>query len=500
MSEKGFWSARDVAVLISASVKVVQMQPVPAILLRRMLQSGTKVRSSDHVWSVSDAAANGARAARAMFDAGVRADSSVLIHYEGDAFETISALAGAWWLGARASIVGQTEGEVAIRRTARAAGAMLAVGNLSSRQSVARQLSFLSYEEIRTAAAMAAPADCLAATPAVDLTSSGTTGPPRVVSYSHAALETNAEGIGSRLALDATDLVYSPLPLYLPGVLGMVFLPAVMRNVSVILDDLVGADLARASSRISLFKPTVLYGTPYLYNVIARRTRGTVHDGLRLAFSSSAPLPEQTFQLVYKGLGVPPRSCYCLAEAATVTINSSSALGEVFESVGAPLDGTTISIDSLPGERVGRVRVSGPGCGLGYRQDGVLSPFPHDGILTNDRGYLKDGLLYLTGRADSTVVIGGSNVDLDDVTRKISDCPGLVEEFAVVVEDHQDIGAVSVVLVESERFSSERIRELLDYCRRNLPAPAVPYQVRTVREIPRADSGKPRMYAERGTE
>jgi acyl-CoA synthetase (AMP-forming)/AMP-acid ligase II len=319
--------------------------------------------------------------------------------------------------------------------------------------------------------------------------SSGSTGNPKCVSFTHGALSTNIHAIARRLDLTERDVLYTPLPLSVAGVIGMVVLPGLLRDATVWVGRLSGARLALAHTQVRTARPTLIYGVPYTYEILARKQRHGGYDRLRWAICSSAPLPTSTFDRVSACLGVPVRSSYCSAEAGTVTLNTCSEPESLRTTVGAPLDGVSVKIEPMNGDPgAGRVIIGGTSCGAGYRHRGELTPFQSGEVVTGDLGFINNGLLTLTGRVDEVIQVAGQNVDLARVRQHLRRCPGL-GEFALIVSQHERLGQVPILLADAASLTVSP-PEVMSFCRRVLRDVEVPREVRVVEGIPRTATGK----------
>ncbi len=436
-------------------------------------------------WRTADLMVRARRAAGTFRSLGVRRGEGVLVVDDGGGADLLTALLGAWWVAARPTVVAgdidvnrmesireQTGTALIVQRGCPGSGRTLTFADLSSGASLAD----------RTAA-------CTPADVALDAISSGTTGRPKCVSYTHEALSWNARAYTDRLELTRHDVLYTSMPLSVVGVLGMVLLPGLLASATTHIGRLSGAEVARARQQIRAAVPTLIYGVPYTFDLLARQRGRRPGDQLRWAICSSAPLPPGTFDRVRDFLGVPPRNSYCLAEAATVTVNTSDELDELRHSVGKPLAGVDVLVEpTRPGARTGRLTIAGPSCGLGYRKGGALEPFPEGRVRTNDLGFLDRGVLTVTGRVDELVKVAGKHVDLGYVREVVSRCPGL-GAFAVVIDQHDNLGDIPILLAEATSLTSSP-REVIAFCRRELRDVEVPREVRVVEQIPRTATGK----------
>lgn len=168
--------------------------------------------------------------------------------------------------------------------------------------------------------------------------------------------------------------------------------------------------------------------------------------------------------------------------------SSETAGGCVYD--GRPLDGVGLA------EVEGEVRISGPMLADGYLGDDertaqVFVP-GSDGVRwyrTGDAGTITPaGRLAVTGRIDNVIVSGGINVSLDRVERVVRGIPGLEQAVVVGVPDER-WGEASVIFADVPHGE-----QLLEAARARVEAEigrhARPAQLRAER-VPTLASGKP---------
>ena len=168
--------------------------------------------------------------------------------------------------------------------------------------------------------------------------------------------------------------------------------------------------------------------------------------------------------------------------------SSETAGGCVYD--GRPLDGVGLA------EVEGEVRISGPMLADGYLGDDertaqVFVP-GSDGVRwyrTGDAGTITPaGRLAVTGRIDNVIVSGGINVSLDRVERVVRGIPGLEQAVVVGVPDER-WGEASVIFADlpdgEQLLEAARARVEAEIGRHARPA-----QLRVVR-VPTLASGKP---------
>jgi acyl-CoA synthetase (AMP-forming)/AMP-acid ligase II len=156
-------------------------------------------------------------------------------------------------------------------------------------------------------------------------------------------------------------------------------------------------------------------------------------------------------------------------------------------SVGTAVPGGTITIRpapvharAVPGE--GAVHYRGPGVMLGYatRRADLCRGAEVDVLDTGDLGYLREGYLYLTGRAKRIVKVLGVRTSLDDLERMV-ERPG---HPAAVICGTDDV--VHLVGAGDAAVHEEQRRELVE----SLGVPSRHVVFRQVSCLPRTPGGK----------
>jgi acyl-CoA synthetase (AMP-forming)/AMP-acid ligase II len=94
-------------------------------------------------------------------------------------------------------------------------------------------------------------------------------------------------------------------------------------------------------------------------------------------------------------------------------------------------------------------------------------------LTTRDRAYLKDGLLYVLGRADNLTRSGGEFTDPAQVRAVLADAPGVRQAMVWEVPD-PDFGKRLHASVTGDGLDPEALRSLV---RERLGPAAVPKQV-----------------------
>ncbi|WP_309065830.1 AMP-binding protein [Microbacterium sp.] len=162
---------------------------------------------------------------------------------------------------------------------------------------------------------------------------------------------------------------------------------------------------------------------------------------------------------------------------------------------GVPLDGVTVR------QVEGELRVSGPVLADGYLGDDALTErvFVRDahGIRwyrTGDLGLVDDGVVRVHGRADNVIVSGGINISLDRVERVVRGIPGLDRAVVIGVPDERWGEACAIVAPRGaalRRTEAEQLEQARHAVASEVGAHARPTRLIVVDELPVLASGKP---------
>ncbi|AGL17664.1 acyl-CoA synthetase [Actinoplanes sp. N902-109] len=329
------------------------------------------------------------------------------------------------------------------------------------------------------------PAEPPAATPALILYTSGTTGPPKGVVISRAAIAADLDALAEAWQWTAGDTLVHGLPLYhvhglVLGVLGA------LRTGSPLVHTGKPAPQAYAAAAGSLY-----FGVPTVWSRVcadpqaARQLRGA-----RLLVSGSAPLPVPVFESLVALTGQAPVERYGMTE--TLITVSARADGERRPGyVGVPLRGVQTRLaEGVPhdGSSIGHLQVRGTTLFDGYL--GKESALVADGWYpTGDVATIgPDGWHRIVGRASTDLIkTGGYRVGAGEVEDALLLHPA-VREAAVIGTPHPDLGEQITAFVVAEGPCAPD--ELITFVAERLAAHKRPRVVTLVAELPRNAMGK----------
>ena len=160
---------------------------------------------------------------------------------------------------------------------------------------------------------------------------------------------------------------------------------------------------------------------------------------------------------------------------------------------GVPLDGVRVRADDE-----GRLRISGPVLMNRYhgRPDVTGDVLDGNEFVTSDLGSVADdGRVVIRGRADDVINTGGHKVIPGEVAAALASCPGVREVVVVGRPDPEWGERVVAVVVPADPTDPPGLELLRIHVRETLPRYASPSEVELTEAIPVLPSGKPDLAA-----
>lgn len=325
----------------------------------------------------------------------------------------------------------------------------------------------------------------------VVLWTSGTSGRPRGVALSWAALAAHVDAASRHLELDpARNAWLATLPLAHIGGL-MVVVRALLTGSRLVALGAVAPDVI----------PGLLTGAGLPPRL---RERPVTHASLvptqllRLLDATGDAVPPETFRCVLLGGAQTPRALLDRALAARWPVALTYGMTEMSSQVATALPGQVRAKPgsvgkALPGVEVriaegGEVLVRGPAQATAYL-DGTALADGGGWYHTGDLGRLDDdGDLWITGRRSDRIVSGGVNVDASEVEETLRGHPAVADACVVGVPDDEwgEAVAACVVPVAGE-FDLD---EVDGWLRERLSGPKRPRKWRFEAALPLNANGK----------
>ncbi|MFJ7589402.1 AMP-binding protein [Streptomyces sp. NPDC097617] len=325
--------------------------------------------------------------------------------------------------------------------------------------------------------------------PALILYTSGTTGAPKGVVLSAAAITADLDALADAWQWSAQDTLVHGLPLFhvhglVLGVLGA------LRTGSRLVHT--GRPTPEAYAEAAEAGGSLYFGVPTVWSRIAAAPQAAAAlSGARLLVSGSAALPTPVFRDLEQLTGHRPVERYGMTE--TLITVSGRAGGEVRPgAVGTPLTGIRTRIAAEPGAEIGELQLVGPTLFSGYlgRPEATAAAFTEDGwFRTGDIAAVDaDGMHRIVGRASTDMIkSGGYRIGAGEIENALLDHPQ-VREAAVIGVPDADLGERIVAFVVAEGVTGT---ELTDFVATHLSVHKRPREVRFIAAVPRNAMGKP---------
>jgi acyl-CoA synthetase (AMP-forming)/AMP-acid ligase II len=263
---------------------------------------------------------------------------------------------------------------------------------------------------------------------AVLLSTSGTTGSPKLVRLAYRNIEANASSIAKYLEIDERERAIQSLPIHYSYGLSVLHShlaagASVILTPHSIMRPEFWADAAR-------WHATSFAGVPHSYSILERTglLRKAMPDTMRTLTQAGGRLaPESIIRLheLMSERGGRVWVMYGQTEAtARISYVPPEALPDKAHTIGIPIPGGRLSLRSGSREVAepdveGELIYHGPNVMMGYaeqREDLVLGDRLHGELHTGDLGALdEDGYFRLTGRTKRIAKVFGLRVNLDEV-------------------------------------------------------------------------------------
>lgn len=327
---------------------------------------------------------------------------------------------------------------------------------------------------------------------AVLLSTSGSTGSPKFVRLSGAAVLHNARAIAEALAIGPGEVALAHLPLYYSYGMSVLNSHLVAGGaVALSAEPLTSGRLWQAARAAGC---TSIPGVPYHHEMLRRLDLDRLNlPALRSLTQAGGKAREELIRALHEAMARRGGRFYVMygqTEAAPrMTTLPADRLPEKLGSVGLPLRGGRIEIIDpetgapLPAGSVGEVVYRGPNVMMGYAQsraDLALGDMAGGRLATGDLGRLDaDGFLFLHGRSGRLGKVLGVRVNLDEVEAMLAP---LLRVAAVEIDERLVLATEA-----ADQDAIERARALL---LDKLAVPPASLRFRILDALPLRSNGK----------
>ena len=323
------------------------------------------------------------------------------------------------------------------------------------------------------------------------LTTSGSTGSPKLVRQSYKNINSQAEAISEYLKITSDDRPITTMPMSFTYGLSIIN-SHFFKGASLILTD---ASLVDSSfwSMLKENQATTFGGVPYIYEILKKlrfgrmelpslkyitQAGGKLNNNLMVEFAKMCEEKSIDFYVMYGQTEATARISYLPCEYAQTKVGS----------IGVPIPGGKIWLEDNEGNRIDRKGVSGElvyqgnNVTLGYAENylDLGKGDENNGLLrTGDIAeYDEDGFFTIVGRAKRFLKMHGNRINLDELEQLLTEqgydcaCSGEDNELVIYLT------------------KSKEMENIKSYISKKMKIHPSGVDVKYIKKVPRNESGK----------
>jgi fatty-acyl-CoA synthase len=335
---------------------------------------------------------------------------------------------------------------------------------------------------------------------------SGTTGHPKGVVYSHRSMHLHSMAVcmGGVFALSERDRVLPVVPMFHANAWGLPY-AAIMAGADLIMPDrfLQPEPLVKL---IEAERPTIAGAVPTIWNGLLQHVRANGGDlsSLRLVPCGGSAVPHALQEAYEKELGVRILQAWGMTETSplgSVAHPPASATdeeawryrdsaGRLMCQVEHRLVGEGGVVLPCDGEAVGEIEVRGPWITGAYYKDDDPAKFDEGWLRTGDVGTIDPlGFVNLTDRAKDVIKSGGEWISSMELENLLMAHPDVSEAAVIGVADERwgERPLAAVVPAEGSDVTAAELRSFLEG---QIPRWQLPERWAFISEVPKTSVGK----------
>jgi fatty-acyl-CoA synthase len=335
---------------------------------------------------------------------------------------------------------------------------------------------------------------------------SGTTGNPKGVVYSHRStyLHSMAATSASSIGMTEADRLLAIVPMFHANAWGTPY-AGFMVGTDLVMPQmfLSGDHLARI---ITDLRPTLACGVPTIWNDLLRVVAGTDADlsSLRHVTAGGSAVPRSLIEAFRDRIGIPLTQGWGMTETSPLAalavppagcppedeLDYRVKSGRIVPGVEVRVVGPDGQILPNDGDSVGEFEIRGPWITASYYRDPDPEKFHHGWLRTGDVGTLDSrGYMQITDRTKDVIKSGGEWISSVELENEVMAHPDVFEAAVVAVPDPrwQERPLVCVVPKPGTTPDAD---ELVDFLQGRVARWWLPERWTFVEEIPKTSVGK----------
>lgn len=330
---------------------------------------------------------------------------------------------------------------------------------------------------------------------------SGSTGKPKGVMLTHKNIVANTNSICSYLRLTENDIQMVVLPFFY--VMGKSLLNTHIAVGGTVVINNKFAFPATVVNQMIQEKCTGFSGVPSTFAYLLHRSplassreqltslryvsQAGGHMAKQVKLALKEILPNHTDIVIMYG---------ATEASARLTWLDPRKFIEKIDSIGKAIPGVTITIldsegRSLPPHQTGEITASGDNIMQGYwkNSEATEKVLDSNGYHTGDLGYIDDdGFIFITGRRDNQLKVGGHRVDPQEIEDTIMTSNMVVETAVIGLPD--DLLGNKLYCLAVPQDGEIKGKSILMYASENLPKHKIPSELFLIKTLPKNASGK----------
>jgi long-chain acyl-CoA synthetase len=327
---------------------------------------------------------------------------------------------------------------------------------------------------------------------------SGTTGLPKGVMYSNAAVGASLAAAGP-LGIRSDSVVMVAMPLFHASGSSWGTFSLALGCHCVVMPDLVPSLILEALERYRITKTMLV---PVLLQALLGLPELAERDisALETIVYAGSPISPHVLAQCIEAFGCDFAQIYGMTETSTATILSPADhhSAELLASAGEATVGVTVKIvdpatgNDLPDGQVGEVWIKAPTNSHGYWKNPIetANAITPDGFVrTGDGGSIENGYLFLRDRVKDMIVTGGENVYPIEVENVLITHPSIADVAVIGVPSQKWGETVKAIAVVKPGATLDHA-DVIEFAKKQLAGYKCPTSVDVVAELPRNPSGK----------